>query len=209
MFFRKSRSLVQHLWAFRTAKIHAICIAAGWTMIMSLSACSTAPAPATFDLTAPAINRAAQKSLSQLAVSEPLSVQALDSDRILVKDSNGSLSFLPAGQWADRLPRLVQTRLIQTFENASRLGKVNRPGDRIIADQQLNTEIREFQIDAATGEAVVSLSAKLINDRTGRVIAARFFTAKIPAASINAATAARHLDEALSQVLTQIVQWVR
>ncbi len=178
-------------------------------MAFIVTACSASPSPTTFDLSAPTTVKAARSSHTQLAISEPLTVQALDSDRLIVKDSNGSISYLPSGQWADRLPRLVQTRLIQTFENASRLGKVNRPGDRIVADQQLNTEIRDFQIESATGEAVVSVSAKIVNDRTGRIVAARIFSARVPAQAIEADKAALHLDEALSRVLTDIVIWVR
>jgi cholesterol transport system auxiliary component len=177
-------------------------------LMILLNACASTPAPTTYDLSAPVVEKAVRKSASQLAVAEPLAVQALDSDRILVKDSSGAISYLPNGQWADRLPRLVQTRLIQTFENGSRLGKVNRPGDRIVADQQLNTDIRDFQIDALTGEAVVSLSAKVIQDRTGRVMAARVFTTRLPASTLDAPTAAQRLDEALSDVLIQIVRWV-
>ena len=174
-----------------------------------LTACASTPAPTTFDLSAAKLQSVSNKSLRQLAINEPVTVQALDSDRIIIKDTAGSISFLPNGQWADRLPRLVQARVIQTFENASYIGRVNRPGDRIVSDHQLNIEIRDFQIDSGTGEAVVSLSVKLINDRTGRVMSARLFSARVPASAIEAATAAPALDQALSQVMSEIVRWVR
>ena len=67
------------------------------------------------------------------------------------------------------MPNLVQTRLIQTFENGSRIAAVGRPGERIVPDFQLNTDIRAFNIEAASGQAVVEITAKLIGDRTGKV----------------------------------------
>ena len=64
----------------------------------------------------------------------------------------GAVSYLGGGQWADRLPRLIQSRLIQTFENSHGFRAVSRPGRCASRpDFQLTTEIRAFQIDAATG----------------------------------------------------------
>lgn len=163
----------------------------------------------TFDLSAPSGFGRVGGSRAALVVAEPTTVQTLDSDRIIVKDSAGALSFLGGGQWADRVPRLVQTRLIQTFENGNRLGSVARPGERIVPDLQLNTDIRSFNIDAASGAAVVEITAKLVGDRTGKVQRARLFTARVPASASDGPAAAQALDRALSQVLIEIVRWAR
>jgi cholesterol transport system auxiliary component len=173
------------------------------------AACSTSPSPTTFDLTAPRQRVGGGAIAGQvLVVAEPVAIQVLEAERIIVKDASGAVSFLGGAQWADRLPRLVQARLIQTFENASRIRAVSRPGDRIVADYQLNSEIRAFQIDAATSQAVVELSARLINDRSGRVALSRIFTGRVPVPTIDAGNAAQALDRALSIVLLEIVRWV-
>ncbi len=172
----------------------------------SLAACGGQPQRTTFDLTAPGDVGRVGGSRAQLVVNEPTAVQALDTDRILVRD-NGALSYLPDAQWADRLPRLFQTRLIQTFENASRLGKVGRPGDRVVADFALNVDIRTFGVEAATGEAVVEVTARIVSDRTGRVGAARAFSARLPVGSISGPASAVTLDLAMSQVLRELVRW--
>lgn len=171
---------------------------------LMLGACTSAP-PATFDLSAPRLGQLGQ-GRGQLAVAEPTSVQAFDSDRIIVKDATGAITFLGGGQWADRLPRLIQTRLIQTFENGNRLTSVGRPGAGLNADVLLNTEIRSFQIAAGTGQAVVEITARLVSP-SGRVIAGRMFTARVPVGTIDGASAAQALDKALSQVLLDIVRW--
>lgn len=170
------------------------------------AACSSSSPVANYDLSAP--RRAVGGApIGQLVVAEPGTVQPLETERIIVKDATGAVSFIGGGQWTDRLPRLVQARLIQTFENSSRIRAVSRPGERIVADYQLNTEIRAFQIDAASGQAVVEMSARLVNDRSGRIAGARVFTGRVPVAAINAANAAQALDQALSIVLLDIVRW--
>jgi cholesterol transport system auxiliary component len=159
----------------------------------------------TFDLYAPRDIGPTGTAYMQLTVNEPIVVQAFDSDRVVVKDQGGTISYLGGAQWVDKLPRLFQTRLIETFENAKRTG-VGRPGGGIIANTSLVTEIRAFQIEGASGEALVEISAKLVT-AYGRVNAARVFMARVPAGSADGASAARALDQASSQVMAEIVRW--
>lgn len=162
----------------------------------------------TFDLTAPRQKVRGGSVEGQVAVAEPVAIQVFEAERILVKDAANAVSFLGGGQWADRLPRLVQARIVQTFENASRLKAVSRSGERITADYLLTTEIRAFQVDATTNEAFVELSAKVVDDRSGRIINARVFSGRVPVAAVDAPNAAQALDRALSLVLLDIVRWV-
>lgn len=166
-------------------------------------------APLTFDLAAlPAATGRPVAAGRAIVVSEPVGIQPFEADRIIVREPGGALSFLGGGQWADRLPRLIQTRIIQSLENAGRLRSVSRPGDKVVADYQLISEIRAFDLQAGTGEAVVDLSLKLVADGSGKVAAARIFTARVPVAKIDAGTGARALDQALVGVLADVVLWV-
>jgi len=173
-----------------------------------LAGCS-GPTATTFDLSAPNGFGRVGGSRAAMVVAEPTTVQALDSDRVIVKDSSGALSFVGGAQWADRVPALVQARLIQTFENGSRIGSVSRPGQRIVPDVQLNTDIRSFNIDAASGMAVVEITAKIVGDRSGQIQRARLFSARVPASAADGQAATQALDRALSQVLIDIVRWAR
>jgi cholesterol transport system auxiliary component len=175
------------------------------TVSATLGACSSAPVPG-FDLSAPQELRGARVP-GQVAVVEPTALQPLETQNIIVRDTAGSVSLLGGGQWTDRLPRLVQTRLIQTFENAS-ARTVSRPGDGVTPDYQLNTEIRAFQLDAARGEAYVELSGKLVATGTGRIVRARVFSARVPVTSSNAGEVAQALDRAMSKVFVDLVGWV-
>ena len=144
----------------------------------------------------------------QLVVLEPTALQPLEAERIIVRDSAGAISVLGGGQWTDRLPRVVQTRLIETFENASATKTVSRPGDGITADSQLNTQIRAFQLDAAQGQVVVEMSEKLLNATTGKIVRAKVFSARVPVASSQAGEVAQALDRAMGIVLVDIARWV-
>ena len=180
--------------------------AAALAAALVLAGCGGSPQRATFDLTAPADIGRVGGSNAQLVINEPTATQALDSDRVLVRDG-GALAYLPDVQWADRLPRLFQIRLIQSFENASRLGRVGRPGDRVVADYAVNADIRSFGLEAQASQAVVEVTVRIVSDRTGRVAAARAFSARLPVASTGGPAATAALDQAMGQVMRDIVRW--
>ncbi len=184
------------------------CLLVAAAITGGLAACSSPPVPA-FDLSAPRdpVNGMIRIP-GQLVVLEPTALQPLEAERIIVRDSAGAVSVLGGGQWADRLPRVIQTRIIETFENASATKTVSRPGDGITADYQLNTQIRAFQLDAARGEAVVELSEKLLNAASGKIIRAKVFSARVPVASSAAPEVAQALDRAMTTVFIQIARWV-
>ncbi|KAB1074924.1 ABC-type transport auxiliary lipoprotein family protein [Methylobacterium planeticum] len=175
--------------------------------VTALGGCGGGSAPLTFDLAALPVSGRSVAAARSIVVAEPVGIQPLEADRIIVREPGGGLSFLGGGQWADRLPRLIQTRIIQSLENTGRLRSVSRPGDKIVSDYQLISEIRAFDIAAGSGEAVVDISAKLIAEGTGRVVAARVFQARVPVQKVDAPNAAAGLDAALANVLGEIVRW--
>ena len=140
-------------------------------------------------------------------VAEPSALAAIDTNRITVMTRGGGLAYLGDAQWSDRLPRLVQVRLIQTFENANRLTTIGRPGDRLLPVAQLNSEIRRFGIDEATGEAVIEMSVKIVQDNTGRILAGNIFKRSVPADGTSGPVAAAALDLAMQELLRDIVGW--
>lgn len=167
-----------------------------------LAACSSAPL-ATYDLT-PAKGFAARAGRGQLAVLLPDAILPADSDRIVVRTSRQSVAYLSGAQWADKLPSLVQNRLIESFQNAHLLRAVGRPG--MLADFSLHTSIRRFELDAARGEAVVEISAQIIGP-SGRIVGGRIFAANVAAPPSDPALVASALDAALAKVMREIVLW--
>ncbi|TPV97623.1 MAG: hypothetical protein USCAAHI_02948 [Beijerinckiaceae bacterium] len=102
------------------------------------------------------------------------------------------------------MPALVQTRLIESFQNAHLLRAVGRPG--MLADFSLQTSIRRFELDAARSEATVEISAQILG-QSGRIIAGRLFSGTVPVASSDPAVVAAALDAALARVMRDIVIW--
>lgn len=170
-----------------------------------VGACSKPP-PATFDLTA-ASHPSGVGSIAQTAVAEPSATALIDSDRLVVRSPGNQVAYLPGAQWADRLPKLFQAKLVQTFENATKSSSVSAPGGRIAARYQLNTDIRTFEVQADTREAVVEVTVRIVNDATGSIGAARIFTSRAPVAEIAGPAAAVALDQASQQVMLQIARW--
>jgi cholesterol transport system auxiliary component len=172
---------------------------------LMLAACGGS-APETFDLSsAPA--SPAHRLRTQLSVREPITSLDLDSQRILVRTGPETVAYLSGAQWSDRLPVLVQTRLVQTFQNALASQSVARAGTGIQANYSLDLDIRAFELDAKAVEANVDIAAKIIDMRNGRVVASRIFKTRAPAAGTSGAKASAALNAALTSVMTEIVDF--
>jgi cholesterol transport system auxiliary component len=173
---------------------------------LSLAACGGGPPSTTFDL---ALREGAAKTLHlrrQLVVAEPIALQSLDSDHVLVRRADGTLATLAHAQWSDRLPRLVQSRLVQAFENAGATGQVGPSGGSVSANVTLEAEIREFEVDVGAGQGKVDLSARLVDTTSGKIIAARIFHANAAGGGEGPAAVAS-LDQALAQALGDLTRW--
>lgn len=168
--------------------------------------CGGGPAPATFDLSATTGAAARAGLRGQLAVALPVTDQAHDSDRIVVRPGRDSIAYLTGAQWSESLPRLVQDRLVQSFENARLLKSVGRTGERISADHVLLTDIRSFDIDTTRNLAVVEITAKIV-DSAGRIVAADVFAAEAAGSASSGQAAASALDAALGDAMRRIIAW--
>lgn len=176
-------------------------------LLAGLGGCSSPSAPA-YDLTAPgAPVRRNTLAGRQVVVAEPSAILPLEAERIVARDGANSISYLPGAQWADRLPRLFQARLVQTFENASSV-RASRPGEGVVGDYQLNSNIRAFMLDAARQEAHVEISVNLVDLKSGKLVSGRVVSRRVPVADSSGPSVARALDVALSGVLLDIVRWV-
>ncbi|MCI0465895.1 MAG: ABC-type transport auxiliary lipoprotein family protein [Beijerinckiaceae bacterium] len=172
-------------------------------VILCAGACSSDP-KLTYDLSPAASGFSARGGRGQLAIAMPDAILPANSDGIVVRTGPQSVAYLTGAQWADKLPSLVQSRLIESFQNAHLLRTVGRPG--ILADATLQTTLRRFELDAAQSAAAVEISAQLIGS-SGHIIAGRLFSASVPALSSEPSAVTAALDAALRQVMREIVVW--
>jgi cholesterol transport system auxiliary component len=161
-----------------------------------------------FGLTAPQASARAGAIRGQLVIAEPTAVSVLDSERIVVRPTPTQVATLGGAQWSDRLPRLLQARLVETFENANQLRSVGRPADAITFDYQLLIDVRAFQLSVMPAPAgVVEIAAKIVSGGGGRIVAARVFRASAPAAGTDGPEAVAAIEAAFQDVAVQLVRW--
>lgn len=181
---------------------------------ISLAGCAGFPGgPVTTDTFAlsdpPSIGQVPSARNRQLLVVEPNALKILDSDQVVIRTAPSALQYLADAQWNDSLPRLVQAKLIQAFEDTEQLGGVGRSGEGLAIDYQVVPTIRTFEV-AVYGApiATVELSVKVINDRNGVVVAQRVFTGQAALNGTENEDYIRALDAAFENVIGEAVPWV-
>lgn len=178
-------------------------------LCLSLLGCALAGSrpPTTYDLVAPRSFAASAKPAQwQLLVQEPTAVPSLDTTRLMVRPKADQVSYYKGIAWSDRLPRLVQTRMIETFQNSGAVKAVSVSSGKYA----LASEIRAFQIDVSGGPAAaeIDIFAKLINTSTGRVVASKAFSARVAAKTDSPGDAIAALNQAFTEVLQDTTTWV-
>jgi phospholipid/cholesterol/gamma-HCH transport system substrate-binding protein len=177
------------------------------------------PTPVFYDLTAPRTFRASDKpAKGQLVVLEPTALLAFDTPKIIVAPGAGEGPPVDTAQWRDNIPKLLQAKLIESFENSNYLAAVARPMEGLNADYQLLIDIRNFQISPATAgtaaadsappAAHVEFAAKILGEN-GKIIGSRTFDAIVPERETATAGAVAALNEAFGKAVTDLVLWTR
>ncbi|MEP1932984.1 MAG: ABC-type transport auxiliary lipoprotein family protein [Roseibium sp.] len=149
-----------------------------------------------------------RSSRVQVLVAPPRALKALDTTYIAVVDEGPVYSYFPNSAWADTLPNVVQLKLVQTLQNTNRLRGVGMPGDGLLIDYQLQTEVRSFElrVDGAN-RGRVEISARIVNDRNGRTVANKVFHAESLSGGTSVDQAVAALNRASDKVLAEMTAW--
>ena len=100
----------------------------------------------TYDLRAPQNPGTASKTIKgQLAIPEPTAVAMLETQRFLFSPAQDYPGFADV-LWADSIPKLLQARLIEGFENYDIAHAPLRVADIGQTDFQLLIDVRRFRI---------------------------------------------------------------
>jgi phospholipid/cholesterol/gamma-HCH transport system substrate-binding protein len=161
----------------------------------------------TYDLRAPQNPGPASKIIKgQLAIPEPSAVAMLETQRFLfspAKDYPGFADVL----WADSIPKLLQARLIEGFENYDIAHAPLHTADIGQADFQLLIDVRRFRIATDTGPtAEIGLSARIV-DKNGKVIASRLFEDAEKFDKIEPPAAAAAFSSAFGRMAKDMIGW--
>lgn len=160
-----------------------------------------------YDLTVPASMPTLEKvPVSVLIIPEPTALANVLSEKIVVTD--GPTPNLDDARWPDVLTRVVQTRIVQSFEAAKYTKVLAGSPDGKLTDFQLLVDVRQFQIvDGASPRAIVDLSARIL-DKDGGLVGSKQFRAETPTPSLDAAAAVKALDQGFAKVAVDLVVWV-
>lgn len=161
----------------------------------------------TFDPSLPRIRQ-------QIVVTEPTATAAVSNDRITVQPSPLEVRFLAGARWVDRAPLIIQSLLIESYENSGKVDAVGPSAIGLRADYVIVTDVREFQaiLKETDGPeapliADVRLNIKIVDAENDLIIASRSFENLQMSSSDEPIDIVTAFDIALGRVLKQSVEW--
>lgn len=147
-----------------------------------------------------------------LAIAEPNTSTALDSNRIAVRPTPAQLQVYAGAIWSDTAPALVQSALVEALGDSGRFRAVVRPVDGIASDLLLRLDLRQFEAVYASGAdaptVVVGLQATLLDARGNRVLATRSFRIEEASAGKALPEVVDAFDAALEATAAALAPWL-
>lgn len=142
-----------------------------------------------------------------ITISVPSVPQMLATARIPVQTGPTSVAYVKDALWAEQPARLFARLMAETIQ--ARTGRVVLSGAQAFADPgaKLAGELRNFGIDGATGDAVVTFEGTLMRGEA-RVFEKRKFEARVPAGEVTPASTAAALNAAANKVAAEVADWV-
>jgi cholesterol transport system auxiliary component len=184
--------------------------------LIGLAGCAslftTAPRPL-YRLTAPNdFPPAARPVTAQISIGVPYAPNAIDTTRIAMSKTPVSLDYLADGDWTDRVPALVQTELIEAFENSRAFKAVGPDSLDLRADLVVQGDLRHFEAvyDSASPMPVawVALAVKLVKMPEQKILAESLITARETASANATPQIVLAFSAATGSVAKQVVAWV-
>ena len=146
----------------------------------------------------------------QLTIPLPIADAALNTARITLRQNPISLEYYARANWVDTAPQMIQTLLVESFENSGKIIGVGRQSVTLRADYSLLTDLREFQAEYLGGgppRVRVRLNAKLVKMPQRTILATETFEYLVPAASSDLQAVVSAFDVALGKTLKNMVEW--
>ena len=146
----------------------------------------------------------------QLAIEMPVASGGIDSARIALARTPVTLDYFARANWTDTAPRMVQTLLVESFENTGRIVAVGRESSTLRPDYLLKVDQREFQAELRANTAPVArvrLAVRLVRLPERTVVASFSNEAQQAAAGAGIHQIVLAFDEALGSVMRRTVEW--
>jgi len=148
----------------------------------------------------------------QLIIEEPIAAGGLDNNRIALRPHATKLQFFANARWTERAPKMLQTLLVESFENTNKIISVGRQSIGLRSDFTLKTELREFQVeqgpDQNTSTIRVRINAKLVQQPNRVIVGSQSFESRLDiqkGGGMNDIVIA--FDTATGKVIKKLVEW--
>jgi len=146
----------------------------------------------------------------QLAVEEPNASAYLNTSRIAIAQSATSSDYYAKTGWTDRAPLMVQTRIVDSFENSHKIIAVARESIGLRANYVLQSDLRNFEAMYIYGKppiAHVRIVAKLVRMPDRQIIGVGSFERCVRARADKVPKVVEAFDQALGSVMKRLVAW--
>jgi|GEM_PF-225433 len=187
---------------------------AGGVSALALSACESVlpgqgPPPRLYRLTPKSSYPNAPKVDWQLVVEPPAAQASIDTPRIGLMLSPVRFDYYAQANWVDRAPLMVQSLIIESFDNSGAIVGVGRESVGLRPDFVLKSEMREFQAEVIGAQHVVkvALHVKLVQMPERHIVASDSFAHQVPAPSDAMDPVVAAFDVCLGKVLKKVVLW--
>lgn len=157
----------------------------------------------TFDPDLPRVNW-------QLTINLPNADAGLNTARIALRQNALSLEYYARANWIDTAPQMIQTLLVESFENSDKIVSVGRQSVTLRADYNLITDLREFQaeyINDGPPRVRVRINAKMVRMPQRTIVGTETFQFVEQATRSDLEAVVYAFDVALGKTLKRLVEW--
>jgi cholesterol transport system auxiliary component len=164
---------------------------------------------------APQVHVAPDPSWPQVAwhltVARPTANDMLDSRRMAVSPAPGQIQVYKGVAWGDTVPDIVQTAVVEAFEDSGKILAVGHQTGGLRVDYTLQLDMRDYQAvyrnPAGPPEVTLTIYAKLVEFTSSRAVASHTFREVVPASATSAPAVAQAFDSALASLVHDVVGW--
>ena len=146
----------------------------------------------------------------QLTIGVPNADAALNTQRIALRRNPVSLEYYARATWVETAPQMIQTLLVESFENSKKIVSIGRQSVTLRADYSLLTDLREFQAEylgSGPPRVRVRLKARMVRMPQREILALQTFEYLEQATDSSLEAVVVAFDSALGKTLKKIVEW--
>jgi len=150
------------------------------------------------------------KTSAQLLIEAPSAPGGLDTERIALMKTAVSVDYFAGTAWTDRAPLMVQSLLIESFENTGKIAAIDRESLALRADYVLESDLRDFTAIYGGSEAPavrVRMGLKLVRLPQKQIVGLHTASADMLAQQNSGPAGGDAFKAALHQVIGEPVAW--